>query len=150
MRFGAPAVSRGVARTASRPAAPADNLDIVLGPGEAKRVRNILEHDAKRLASAPVRRPLSRGYRESPGAIPALTAAQAAKYSEAAVRESLERRQAAASGVDVERVLAAAGSERMGALFERELETVLRTRVAGDGDFDMSRFPNAARRFGQS
>lgn len=151
MRFGTAAVSRGTAvRPAVRTTAPADGLDGVLGVTEARRVRKILEDDAARLARAPPRRPLSRGYRESPEPIEPLTAASAARHSERVVRESLVQSNAAARGVDVERVAQQAGSERMGALLQREIEAALRTRVSVDRDFDPERFPNATRRFGSS
>jgi hypothetical protein len=148
LRFGSAAAratpSFSTAR-AQTPGRPSDGLDAVLGMREAARVRALLLSDAERLPKLPRRRPLSRGYRQGGEPIEYLTVESAARRSANVIREGMQNR---FKGADLEGLVARVGTPQLGALLMHEIETAFRARLATDPDFDATRFPNAASRFG--
>lgn len=149
LRFGSAATratsSGSMSRSSPNVGGQTDGFDAILGMREAARVRAVLVRDAERLGKESRRRPLSRGYRQAGDSIEFLTPAFAGHLGANAMREGLQGRLTAAN---LETLLALAETPRMGMLLMREIEAALRTRISVDPDFDASRFPLAAARFG--
>jgi hypothetical protein len=125
----------------------ADSLDTLRGMREAARVRNTLQADARLISTYGPSVPPSRGYRGVLAVLPVLNVERAAQHSATAVEDSA--RAAGMQGQDLTALVMQASSRGMGDLFMREIEKTLTSRVATDPSFDPTKFPDAARRFGQ-
>eukprot|EP00172_Hildenbrandia_rubra_P002929 Plantae.Rhodophyta-Hildenbrandia_rubra.ctg4177.p2 GENE.Plantae.Rhodophyta-Hildenbrandia_rubra.ctg4177~~Plantae.Rhodophyta-Hildenbrandia_rubra.ctg4177.p2 ORF type:complete len:560 (+),score=90.20 Plantae.Rhodophyta-Hildenbrandia_rubra.ctg4177:405-2084(+) len=126
-----------------------DEFSTVLSLPEALKWRRIVAADARKLANAQ-KQPLSRGYRGLFDSVPQLDPGMAAKQSAGIMQEALNSPNLKNAGIkpeDCSRLVDAAQSEGIGALYEKELESAIAGQLSNDPNFDSSLHRSASKRF---